>query len=51
MSNEDKWKAIMEKVAFMKQFSHKRGPYVRCEVAKIIDPGKSAVRVCGPEGS
>ena len=39
-----------EGVALMKQFSRERGPYVRCEVAKIVDPGKSAVRACGPEG-
>lgn len=39
-----------EGVAFMKQFARERGPYVRCEVAKIIDPGKSSVRACGPEG-
>lgn len=38
-----------EGVAFMKQFSRERGPYVRCEVAKTIDPGKAAL-ACPPEG-
>lgn len=31
-----------EAVAFMKQFSRERGPYVRCEVTKAINPGKAA---------
>lgn len=38
-----------EGVAFLKQFSRERGPYVRCEVTKIIDPGKAA-KACRPEG-
>lgn len=37
-------------VAFLKQFSHERGPYVRCEVAKIIQPS-TASAVCAPSGS
>jgi spore coat protein CotH len=32
-------------VAYMKQFSHERGPYVRCEVAKITTPAQVA-RLC-----
>jgi hypothetical protein len=37
-------------VAYMKQFARERGPYVRCEAAKIIDPSK-APKVCASEGS
>jgi spore coat protein CotH len=37
-------------VAYMKQFSRERGPYVRCEVAKIVNPSQ-AERACARAGS
>jgi hypothetical protein len=37
-------------VAFLKQFSRERGPYVRCEVIRVISPSE-APRACGPAGS
>lgn len=40
-----------EAVILLKQFSRQRGPFVRCEVTKIIDPGKAAEQACRPEGS
>jgi CotH kinase protein len=33
----------------LRQFSRERGPYVRCEVAKLIDPSKAS-QVCAAEG-
>ncbi len=37
-------------VAYLRQFARERGPYVRCEAAKIIDPSQAA-RVCAAGGS
>ena len=37
-------------VAFLKQFSRERGPYVRCEVTKIVNPSQAG-RACSPAGS
>jgi hypothetical protein len=37
-------------VAYLKQFARARGPYVRCEAAKIIDPSKAS-KVCASGGS
>jgi hypothetical protein len=37
-------------VAYLKQFARARGPFVRCEVAKIIDPSK-AEQACAAEAS
>ena len=37
-------------VASMKQFARERGPFVRCEAAKIIDPSRVST-VCGSGGS
>jgi spore coat protein CotH len=39
-----------ESIATLKQFARERGPYVRCETAKIIDPAK-APAVCAAGGS
>lgn len=45
--SNDEFEAAIES---LRQFSRERGPYVRCEVAKLIDPSKAA-QVCAAEGS
>ena len=39
-----------EGVEYMRRFARERGPYVRCEVARIIDPS-NASQVCAAGGS
>jgi len=43
----DEFEAAIES---LRQFSRERGPYVRCEAAKLIDPSKAA-QVCAAGGS
>jgi hypothetical protein len=39
-----------EAILYLRQFARERGPYVRCEVAKITEPSR-APRVCAAAGS